>query len=138
MRLSSFANVRVLLVLALLAGAVALVSETNEDLFTVHDKAYYADPNLVSFVRPGLAFKILSAEVAADGTIKARVRVSDPKGLPLDREGIVTPGAVSVSFIAATIKNGETQYFAYTTRAQTSPITKKTAMQAGGGFRREV
>ena len=132
MRLSSFANVRVLLVLALLAGAVALVSETNEDLFTVHDKAYYADPNLVSFVRPGLAFKILSAEVAADGTIKARVRVADPKGLPLDRDGIVTPGSVSISFIAATIKKGETQYFAYTTRAQTSPITKKTAMQAGG------
>jgi OmcA/MtrC family decaheme c-type cytochrome len=131
MRLSSLANVRVLLVLVLLAGAVALVSETNESAFTVHDKAYYADPNLVSFVRPGLAFKILSAEVAADGTIKTRIRLTDPKGLPLDREGIVTPGSVSISFVAATIKNGESQYFAYTTRSATSPITNKTAIQAG-------
>ncbi|MFB3829244.1 MAG: OmcA/MtrC family decaheme c-type cytochrome [Bryobacteraceae bacterium] len=126
-----FATMRIVLVLALLAGCVALISATREHNWTVHDKAYYADPNLVNFVRPGLNIKILSAEIATDGTIKARLRVTDPKGLPLDRDGVITPGAISMSLIAATIDTGQKEYRAYTTRSQTSPITKQTAIQAG-------
>ena len=38
---------------------------------------------------------------------------------------------VTTSFIAATIPSGQTQYVAYTTRLQTSPITSNTATQAG-------
>jgi OmcA/MtrC family decaheme c-type cytochrome len=44
---------------------------------------------------------------------------------------VQTPGTISVSFVAAYIPKGQTQFFAYTTRAQTSPITKVTANQAG-------
>ncbi|MBZ5729316.1 MAG: OmcA/MtrC family decaheme c-type cytochrome, partial [Acidobacteriia bacterium] len=55
----------------------------------------------------------------------------DPKGLPLDLAGVQTPGAVSVSFVAAYIPKGQTQYFSYATRTQTSPITKVAANQAG-------
>lgn len=122
--------------LLLVVGAVSLISAAKRQGFpTVHDKAYYADPNLVNFVRPGLAVKIQSAEIAADGTIKTRVKVTDPKGLPLDREGITTPGNVSMSFIAAVVpkgqERGQTKYTAYTTRTQTSPITQQTAIQAG-------
>ena len=123
--------VRVAFVLLLVIGAVGLISAARQYAGpTVHDKAYYADANLVNFVRPGLTAKILSAEIAADGTIKTRVKITDPKGLPLDRDGINTPGSVSLSFIAATIKKGDRQYTAYTTRPQTSPITNVTANQA--------
>lgn len=113
-----------------LVGAVLLSSAPGPS-FTTRDKAYYADPNLVNFVRPGLIVKIQSASVADDGTIKARVKVTDLMGLGLDREGIVTPGLVSMSFIAAHIPRNATQYVAYTTRVQTSTITNSSAVQAG-------
>src|SRR5262249_15518168 len=90
------------------------------------------------FVRPGLNFNITAASIAQDGTITARILVTDPKGLPLDRNGVTTPGAVSMSFVAATIPKGHRQYTSYTTRMQTSPITKVSATQAaadtGGSF----
>ncbi len=124
--------IRVVVVLAVVAGAVALVSAPSSP-FTVNDKAYYADQAQVAFVRPGLVIKILSAEIASDGAIKARVRFTDPKGLPLDKDGLQTPGAISngsPGMIAAYIPKGKTQYVAYTTRPQTSPITNKTAVQA--------
>ncbi len=122
---------RLALVVVFLIGSFALVSADKEP-FTAADKAFYADPNLINFVRPGLVFKILSAEVGQDGTIKARFKITDPKGLPLDRDGVTTPGAVSTSLIAAYIPKGKTQYVAYTTRTQgPSPITGKTAIQAG-------
>src|SRR5690349_13017628 len=85
-------------VLALLAGSVALVSATKPT-FNRHQKAFYADPSVVAFVRPGLKVKIESAQIASDGTITAKFKVTDPAGLPLDRTGVYTPGAVSTSFI---------------------------------------
>src|SRR4051794_1010345 len=109
--------------------------------FTVHDRAYYAAQATVNFVRPGLTMKIVSAGIAQDGTISVDYKITDPKGLPLDAAGITTPGAVSVSFIAAYIPKGQTQFVAYTTRTQTSPITKVTAVQAGadsGGITKQV
>ncbi|MCC6585363.1 MAG: OmcA/MtrC family decaheme c-type cytochrome [Bryobacterales bacterium] len=126
-RKSSF---RIAAVLAALVLCAVLVSAPSSP-FTEKDKAYYADPNMVNFVRPGLVFKILSAEIATDGTIRARFRVTDPRGLPLDRLGVTTPGTVASSFVAATIPSGSPYYTSYTTRVQTSPITGRSATQAG-------
>lgn len=129
-------------VVALLAvvGAALLVSSTDKPAFTSADKAFYADPSLVNFVRPGLVVKILGGSIAADGTMKVGFKLTDPRGLPLDREGITTPGAISVRVTAAYIPKGQTQYVAYTVRPQTSPITNKTEVQAsydsGGVFRK--
>jgi OmcA/MtrC family decaheme c-type cytochrome len=53
-------------------------------------------------------------------------------GLPLDREGITTPGPISCSLILARIPKDANQYVAYTTRTQTSPITGVSAVQATG------
>lgn len=129
--------VRILLVITVLAGAVALQS-ASKNSFTKRDKAYYADATVINFVRPGLVFKISTASIGSDGTITARVLVTDVQGLPLDRNGIDTPGAVSMSFIAATIPNGQKQYTSYTTRSVTSQDGKTTATQAsadsGGTF----
>lgn len=126
------ATLKIALVFALLLLAVGLISAAkHQPQLTVHDKAYYSDPNLVNFVRPGLVVKITSATIAADGTITAHVKLTDPKGLPLDKDGITTPGNVSLSFIAAVINKGQKQYTAYTYRNVTSPITNATATQAG-------
>jgi OmcA/MtrC family decaheme c-type cytochrome len=111
----------------------------SKPVFGPHDKAFYKDERTVAFVRPGLTIKIVGAVIEADGTIKARVKLTDPRGLPLDREGVVTPGPVALSFLAATLPSQGTQYTAYTVRTQTSPITNRSAVQAasdsGGTFR---
>ena len=116
--------------IVLLAG-VALLTSASRPTFSPHEKVYYADAQLVDFVRAGLIVKIFSADIASDGTIRARFRVTDQNGLPLDRLGVNTPGTVSTSFIVSTIPTGQTQYVSYTTRVQASPITGVSTNQAG-------
>ena len=121
------------LLVTFLMGALVLTSADGPH-WTTNDKPYYADQAMVNFVRPGLKIQILSAGIANDGTITARVKFTDPAGLPLDKDGVTTPGKISngsPGMVAAFIPKGATQYKAYTTRVQTSPITKVTAIQAG-------
>ena len=136
-RISSGGFIRLMLIITVLAGAVGLQSEGKYS-FTKLDKAYYADANVIAFVRPGLVFKVSSASIAQDGTITARILVTDPQGLPLDRAGVDTPGTVSISMIAATIPNGQKQYVSYTTRTVTAQTGGATGVQAasdsGGTF----
>src|SRR5438045_4045171 len=126
---SVFAVGRYLVAFSMIAGSLALMSAPKKTVFTKRDKAFFAEPNLVAFVRPGLTISIVSTKIAADGTITVGYKLSDPKGLPLDLTGVQTPGAISVSFCMAYIPKGETQLFSYTTRTQTSPITKVSAIQ---------
>src|SRR3984893_9399515 len=118
--------------------ALSLTSATRKTVYSPREKAFYANAATVAFVRPGLVFKITSAQIASDGTITATVSITDPQGLPLDRAGVTTPGAVSISMVAATIPKGQEQYVAYTTRTQKSPITNVSAIQgsadSGGVF----
>jgi hypothetical protein len=106
-----------------------LLSGPENKHFTVHDRAYYLDPAEVAFIRPGLVLKIGGAAIAADGTITAAYTVTDPAGLPLDNTGVTTPGTISVSFVAAYIPTGTSNWLALTTRVQTSPITGNSANQ---------
>lgn len=126
-----YKGTRLLAAFLILAGAALLISSSDTPPFTQHDKAFYASEATVNFVRPGLIQKTVGHEILADGTVKARVKMTDPKGLPLDRLGITTPGTISTSFILASIPKGQAQYVAYTTRTQTSPITGNSAVQAG-------
>ncbi|HTA70248.1 MAG TPA: OmcA/MtrC family decaheme c-type cytochrome [Bryobacteraceae bacterium] len=134
---SSTVLIRTILTIMVLAGAVGLQSAGKHTL-TKHDKAYFAYATVIDFVRPGLVFKVSSASIAQDGTITARVLVTDPQGLPLDRTGVDTPGTVSMSLIAATIPSGKKQYTSYTTRTVTAASGGATATQAsadsGGTF----
>ncbi|MEW5976125.1 MAG: OmcA/MtrC family decaheme c-type cytochrome [Acidobacteriota bacterium] len=106
--------------------------------YTKHQLGYYLDPNEVAFVRPGLKFAIKNVTIGADLKLRVTFSITDDRGLPLDRNGVVTPGAVTTSFVAAYIPKGQSQYVAYTTRPQTSPITGVTATQAssdsGGSY----
>ena len=124
--------VRIFIAGIFLVGSFVLVS-ADKPAFTEHDKAFYASPDLVNFVRPGLVITIKSASIAADGTIKTRLTFTDPKGAPLEREGINTPGAITVSLIAAYIPKDKPHYWDYITRIQgPSPITGQSATQATG------
>jgi len=68
-----------------------------------------------SLGKTGVTVKIQSAAIAKDGTITVRATIVDSNGIPLDRLGVVTNGPVSMSFIAAYIPAGQTQYVSYTT-----------------------
>jgi hypothetical protein len=46
-----------------------------------NQKAFYADANLVAFVRPGLLINITSAQVAQDGTVSAAFTLTDRIGV---------------------------------------------------------
>lgn len=83
---------------------------------------------------PGLSLQLESATIASDGTAKVRLHITDAAGVPLDRDGLFTDGAVSVRFTLAWLGEdsaGEAaQYTAYVTKVQTSPITGDSATQA--------
>jgi OmcA/MtrC family decaheme c-type cytochrome len=126
---------RVVAIVGLIAAASASAPRRP---YSPREKAFFADDATVQFVRPGLVFKITSAQIASDGAITATISIADPQGLPLDRTGVTTPGAVSISMIPATIPKDQAQYTSYATRTQRSPITGNSAIQAaadsGGTF----
>lgn len=127
-------TIRALRIAFLLTIAAVILTSATKSTFSVHDKAFYATSSAIDFVRPGLVVKILSAAIAQDGTITAKVSFSDPQGLPLDKDGVLTPGAISggnPGMIADVMPKGQTQFTAYTFRNITSNINQQTAIQAG-------
>ena len=132
-RLPPSTGIRLAILAITLICAVGLTSATKSPL-NQHQKAFYASKDAVNFVRPGLVIKITTADIATDGTIKAHLKFTDPQGVPLDKDGITTPGKISngsPSCIAAVFPKGQNQFTSYTTRTQTSPITGVAAIQAG-------
>jgi OmcA/MtrC family decaheme c-type cytochrome len=126
-----------LFALPLLAQVASDVARKQE--LTPHDKAYYMDAGTVSFIRPGVVVKIQSAAIASDGTITARLKLTDPKGVALDRNGVSTPGTISWQFIAAYIPNGHREYVAYTTSVakatlNNNPQQIQAGRDSGGTF----
>src|SRR5579862_820860 len=105
---------RILAVLALVAGAAALVGGSRPS-FSPREKAFYADAATIAFVRPGLKITINAASITNAGMIRVTYTLSDPEGVPLDAAGITTPGAISLAYVAAYIPKGQEQYVAYTT-----------------------
>jgi len=126
-------------VLIVAALALSLTSATKTT-FSPREKAFYADDATVQFVNPGLTITVNSAQIGPDGTISVVYTVSDPNGLPLDLAGINTPGAISLSYVAATIPNNQEQYTAYTTRAATGTVIATTQQPGAdsGGARTSV
>jgi hypothetical protein len=83
--------------------------------------------------------KIVSAGIAKDGTITARVKVTDPKDVPLDMNGVNTPGPITLRFIAAYIPAGQREYTAYTTAVakatlNNNPSQTQASTDSGGTF----
>jgi hypothetical protein len=126
------------LILSSSSALLAKSSATDGNYYTAQDKEYYLTADEIYFIRPGLKLQILDVTIPSDRQPEVTFMLSDPGGLPLDRNGVTTPGPVSTSFILAYIPQGEEAYVAYTTRVQTSPITNMSAEQAstdsGGSY----
>src|SRR5579859_1512679 len=123
-----------------LAGTLTLRGGSSKPTFSRHEKAYYLSQNQIDFVRPGIVFKIMKAQVATGGIISATFRIADPQGLPLDLNGVTTPGPVNVGMTLATIYNDHVseEYTSHITQTVTDPKTGNTATQgtldSGGTF----
>ncbi|MCL4793458.1 MAG: OmcA/MtrC family decaheme c-type cytochrome [Bryobacteraceae bacterium] len=117
------------LIALILVGAAGLFS-TETPPFTERDKAFYMDEAMINFVRPGLVFTITGHEIGTDGTVKVRYKLTDPRGVGLDRLGITTPGNISTSFMIAKIPKGGQHYESYTTRSRTSNIPPTVGVQS--------
>ncbi len=121
--------------LGFLLFCAALFSNPERTAFTRRDKAFFADPNVVAFVRPGLKLQITGATVAADGTITVQYSVTDPQGLPLELAGVNTPGMIAPSYMASYIPPGGTDYIPVTSRAATGTVSgaiRQPGTDAGG------
>lgn len=90
----------------------------------------YLTKEQVEYIRPGYNIDLVSFEIPADGKPLATVKLTDDMGQPLDREGKITPGACSASFVFAWYDAAHRDYVSYTTRVQKSPITQVSATQA--------
>lgn len=89
-----------------------------------------AKAQAIPYVVPGLNISVVSAKIAADGTISVDYKIADPNGAPLDLLGITTPGPVSLSFVAAYIPKEQAQYVSYVTRQETDTASGRTTVQA--------
>jgi len=94
------------------------------------------DPGRDSYLTgAGLVLEVTGASIASDGVVTAELTITDGAGVPLDRDGEFTEGAVRASFVIAHLAvdaDGDpAQYTSYTTRVQTSP-EGTSATQASG------
>lgn len=105
------------------------------------DPGGQGDPGIDAYLtEAGLNLEILALDLQGPQAT-VRFRITDGTGLPLDREGLFTEGAVETRFVLARLEPSETgpsHYEAYTTTTQTSPITGDMAIQPsndeGGAF----
>src|SRR5579872_3558500 len=132
------ALVGVLLALAL----VVFVNAASAQVGTVKRTGNYTallNGSTNSLGKTGVVVKIQSAAIAKDGTITVRATIVDSDGIPLDRLGVATNGPVSMSFIAAYIPAGQSQYVSYTTSVakptlNNNPPQTQAANDSGGTF----
>jgi OmcA/MtrC family decaheme c-type cytochrome len=129
--------------LVLLVAAVSAFMLSGQDKvarglqsrFDAHDLAAYATQATIEYVNPGLVFSVVSANISSAGVISVNYKVTDPTGLPLDTAGIQTPGAISLSFLAAYVPKGSPSYVnpeftSYITRVTAAVTGSATGIQA--------
>ncbi len=122
-------------------GAAVALPGSSKLRFTRHDKGFYLQQDQIDFVRPGILFKIKQAQISPDGTISVTFSITDPQGLPLDLDGVATPGPVKVKMTLATIYNDgvSEQYTSHVTKTVADPVSGRTGTQGvldnGGAFK---
>jgi OmcA/MtrC family decaheme c-type cytochrome len=134
------------LVMAMAAGALIAVPASNprltrsigprgipdpQSIYSSHDKEFYLTKDEITYVRPGFHITVNSITIPPeDRRPVVDLSFKDDLDQPLDRNGKVTPGSLSVSQVLAWWDPSSRHYTSYTTRIQTSTITNVSATQA--------
>ncbi len=122
-------------VVAIVGLVAASLTSAPRRAYSPQEKAFYAERATVEYVNPGLKITVNSAAIAANGAITVTYTLTDPNGIPLDAAGVNTPGAISLSYIAAVLPKNQEDYTAYTTRAATGTViatTNQPGADSGG------
>jgi len=107
----------------------------TKPVFTAGQAEAYVSGDTIGYIRPGLKVKVNSVTIGSDRTPVVDLTITDDLDQPLDRNGKVTPGTVSLSLVLAWYNPATRQYTSYTTRSVTNPANSPkpgaTAIQAG-------
>ena len=132
-------------VTALMAGSLVVMPTSNsrstravtrdgtldpKALYTRTDAEFWLSVDDLGYIRPGFHLTLNSITIPADRRPVVDYSFTDDFDQPLDRNGKVTPGTLSISQVLAWWDPTSRYYTSYTTRKQTSPITNVTATQA--------
>jgi OmcA/MtrC family decaheme c-type cytochrome len=130
--------------MALLAASNVLVSShiggpparklhtvRTPQMYTTAQAEHYLTPAQLAYIRPGFNVTVKSVTIGAARKPVVQLAFTDDDGQPLDRAGILTPGALSLSFILAWYDPVNIDYIDYSTRTATNPATGATAKQSG-------
>ena len=111
-------------------GPTRNLDRSQAAVYSSHQAEFYLSAQQLAYVRPGLNINVVGVTIPEDRRPVVELTFTDDSGKPLDRLGVDTPGAISISFILARYDAQKIEYTAYTTRPQTSPITGNTENQA--------
>ena len=121
-----------------MVSRVGASSTDPKVLYGAHEKEYWLSTDEFDYVRPGFVITVNSITFDAGLHAVVDLTYTDGLGVPLDRAGVLTPGAISMSFVLAWWDSNARQYTSYTFKSVTSSITGMTATQAaadsGGTF----
>jgi len=102
------------LVFLCIATNLAAKSEAKDaGYYTTKNKEYYLTDAQIAFIRPGLDVEILDIVIPDDFLPLVTFSLKDPGGMPLDINGVSTPGPVDMRFMLAFIPQGEEQKVNY-------------------------
>lgn len=127
-------NVAVRNITLALFTTVLLITASAQDRPARRNKDYnpLASTGIFNSFTTGANIKIISANIAKDGTITTRFSITDANGNGLDVNGVQTPGVEALAFVAAYIPQGQTQYVDYvTTTDKATTNSNPPQIQAG-------
>ena len=109
-----------MLVLCILVSPIAMAkNEAAADYgYTSADQESYMTEDVFLFFRPGIEFELISFEIPDDLQPLVTFSLKDPGGVPLDMDGIYTPGPIDVRFMLTYIPDGEENKVNYHERSR--------------------
>jgi len=105
-------------------------SQDPAAMYSPHEKEHFLTADEIGYIRPGFHITVNSITIPDDLRPVVDYSFTDDADQPLDRNGKVTVGTLSINQVLAWWDPDSRHYTSYTTRVQTSPINGVSATQA--------
>ncbi|MFI5165385.1 MAG: OmcA/MtrC family decaheme c-type cytochrome [Thermoanaerobaculales bacterium] len=111
-------------------GIHRVLRGTSPAHYATSEAEHYLTAEQIAYIRPGLNIVVGGVQIGTDLKPVADVTFTDDGGQPLDRAGVLTPGALSISFVLSWWDPATRYYTDYFTRAETDPVSGRKENQA--------